>query len=1312
MTTLNTYIPADRCHALASGLGFPDRQMGAALCADISGFTPFVETMERALGAQRGAEEISGAVNRIFDALVDVVDRRHGSIIAFGGDAMTCWFDADDGRRATRCALDMQVAMATAGNVTVPGASVRSVRLKVTVACGPTRRFQVGNPCTQLLDCLAGSVVDRLAAGDKLSRPGDVLVDEGIARTLSATAQLEGWCESNDKISRFARVTELVGQTTEERWPSLSDEQMDPDLLRAWVLSPVYERLRAGQSRFLAEFRPVAVLFSAFDGLQYDSDSLAGERLDEVMRWAMEIVSRHGGYIFDLNTGDKGSHFLAVFGAPTAHGDDLRRAAAAADELSRAPGRPPGNSGLRIGVNAGRVFAGLYAGRFRSTYRITGDAVNLAARFMQAAQPGQVLLSGAAGSMLDRRFAIRALNPIDVKGRGVPVAVCELVGPAAASIRLSEPRYPLPLVGRERELMDISEAVSKAQRGDGNLLAFCADAGIGKSRLVNEAIHSAAASSFTCFAGECQPHATTTAYLPWQPIWNGLFCLTAEGSAEERRRQLEAALAVQAPDEQDLAPLLDRVLNLPMSDNDRTRSMPAMVRKGVLEQFLERCLRRRAATGPICIVIEDVHWIDSLSYDLLSTLSRAVHGLPVLIVLAYRPEPSVSRSSWLHNLREIRLGELTAPESVRLLEMLMAHVGGAATPSTRLIDFLAERAQGNPFYIEELVRYVLERGIDASKETELAALDLPPSLGSVVLGRIDRLSKSQQLTVKVASVVGRRFPFRWLLGAYRGTLSEELTVADLETIRDAGLIVADTPAPDLAYVFRHAVVRDVAYETLGFALRQDLHEYLAKFLEDSSADERPVDLLAYHYGRSANTFKEAEYCQLAGERAIPSGAYADALKSVRRASEIVAAQPSSPQRNVQELELLLLSGTILLVMRGQGSVEAKDAFDRARSLARNVPPGPSLGRTIFGLWTYYLFQGLMSSAEELAEEALSLARAGPDPGVRVMAHLAVCQTHLWTGQWRKCFEHFEHVLSLYDASNHHAYLTQYAQNPRFTATDSGFWALWALGFSERAEETVDLAITEAAALNHEFTHVIAYLCRPMLAYLRRQHEVLAATVGEFVERAQRAGNPFYIAFALALEAWAKIATNRCSHNEGLSTLLEQDAALQALGSKLIDPLLTSLLAEAYLLTGRYAEGIALVGGRYPTYIQEGRLSCLPEHLRLRAELLLAVDPTQHEEAERNLLRAIAVARDHGSPALELRCTLGLVRILPPEREAEGRQQLSKIYAFFSEGLSDPDLIEAAAFLRTARPPTVDAQGTHNGKGSMDARNLLGSWDSI
>jgi len=296
-----------------------------------------------------------------------------------------------------------------------------------------------------------------------------------------------------------------------------------------------------------------------------------------------------------------------------------------------------------------------------------------------------------------------------------------------------------------------------------------------------------------------------------------------------------------------------------------------------------------------------------------------------------------------------------------------------------------------------------------------------------------------------------------------------------------------------------------------------------------------------------------------------------------------------------------------------------------------------------------------------------------------MAHLAMAQTHMWTGRWDRSVDHFERVVELYEPERHQQYITQYAQNPRFTASNSGFWSEWMLGHPERAAAVADEAITEARALQHEFTYTIAFLGRPLVAWFRRRDDEFQATVGEYVETATRSGNPFYIALSLSLEATAKVL--RGEHDAGLGQLEAQYQAMAALGSKLVDPLIVTLLAEGYLAADRPADAAALLDRVMPEFERDGRVSFQPDHLRLRAEAMCRLDPGAREAALVLLGQAIAVAREHLARSFQLRDALVAARILRElGRDPEGRTLVEEAYATFTEGFDDPDLVEARAWL--------------------------------
>ena len=387
--SLLSYIPMDRRQAMVEGRSLPDQTRGAALLADISGFTPLTEVLVRELGAQRGADELTVCLNRVYEALIEQLHRWRGSAIAFAGDAVTCWFDGDDGQKAVACALAMQEAMRSVQAVHTPFGSTITLSMKAAVATGPARRWLVGDPRIRVIDTLAGAILERLAAAEHQAERGEVILAPCALASL-ADAAVIGAVRTAPDGRTFGVATGLRKAPQPAPWPPVPLDPLDENEVRPWLLAPVYERLRQGHGGFLAELRPTVALFLRFGGIAYDEDPAAGARLDAYVRWVQATVERYQGTLIDLNIGDKGSYIYVNFGAPITHEDNAARAAATALDLRQPPAGFDYTAPVQIGISQGRMRVGTYGAKDHRTYGALGDEVNMAARLMMACQPGQI----------------------------------------------------------------------------------------------------------------------------------------------------------------------------------------------------------------------------------------------------------------------------------------------------------------------------------------------------------------------------------------------------------------------------------------------------------------------------------------------------------------------------------------------------------------------------------------------------------------------------------------------------------------------------------------------------------------------------------------------------------------------------------------------------------------------------------------------------------------------------------------------------------------------------------------------------------
>jgi adenylate cyclase len=937
MEALGAYIPVDRRQAMARGEDLPDRTHGAALFADISGFTPLTEMLVREFGPQRGAEELTRHLNQVFDALIAELHRYGGSVIGFAGDAITCWIEDDTGLRATACALAMQRSMDRFASVSVPSPLVQSqvaLAMKAAVATGAARRFVVGDPQIHLIDALAGATLDRLATAEHQAKRGEVVLDPAALTSLGDQVRVVEWRRDDETGASYGVVDKVTTPVTLSPWEPILPDAYEEKELRPWLLPLVYERLHAGRGQFLAELRPVVVLFLRFGGIDYDGDDAAGEKLDTYIRWIQSVLIAYEGYLWGLTIGDKGSYLYTAFGAPIAHEDDAVRAVSAALELQALPATVDFIERVQIGISYGRVWAGAYGSTARHTYGVMGDDVNLAARLMQAAASGQILVSQVAQQATEDTFAWQSLPAIKVKGKTEPVTI---LSPIRAKqrrvIRLHEADYALPMVGREAELALIAQKLDLALQGQGQIVGITGEAGIGKTRLVAEVIRIARGRQFAGYASECESYGTHTSYLVWRPIWRALFDIDPAWEVGDQVSALERELEHIDPALTPRVPLLGAVLNLPIPDNDLTRSFDARLRKESLEALLVDCLRAYARTTPLLLVLEDSHWLDPLSHDLVEVIGRAVADLPVLLVMVYRPPEverlQVPRMGALAHFTEVRLTDFTPREAERLITLKLEQFSGpqAEVPPT-FVERITTRAEGNPFYIEELLNYLRDRGISPQDEEALEQLDLPTSLHSLILSRLDQRTESQKIILRVASVIGRLFRAALLWGMYPEVGVPERVKADLEALCRLDLTQADTPEPELAYLFKHIVTQEVAYESLPYATRSMLHEALARFIEQTYSEsvEQYVDLLAYHYDRSENQDKRREYLLKAGEAAQADYANETAMNHYERVLPLLA-----PRERVPVMRKL---GDVLLLVGQWG--KAGDLYQQALALAEQL----------------------------------------------------------------------------------------------------------------------------------------------------------------------------------------------------------------------------------------------------------------------------------------------------------------------------------------------------------------------------------------
>jgi class 3 adenylate cyclase/tetratricopeptide (TPR) repeat protein len=943
-----------------------ERFPAAVLLADISGFTPLAEAL--AQEGLEGPEELTRLLNRYFSRMIALIEDQGGEVAQFSGDAVTVLFPATDEplgqatRRAKQTAEAMQATMAEFNSLPTSAGPV-ALGLKIGVGAGEVLAMQVGGVLDRWAYVIAGDPLRQVAEAEIQARQGEIRLSP------EAQANVRG-----DLIPPPPRAL------THPDWATIQVPATVEARLRRYLPGAVSNWLEKELRQWLAVLRPMSVLFIGLRGLDY-AQAGAMDRLHRLLRAAQETIYRYEGSINKLTVDDKGSVLLALFGAPPlAHADDPLRAVRCALDLQTVTVDLPERAApasLAIGIATGRVFAGPVGSETRREYTVLGDTVNLAARLMGQAGPGGILCDFDTYRQVQDQIAFESLPPVRVKGKAGLIRVYRPTAqPSAVREQVAAHSTPTgqALIGRKAEIARLEAALDAIEAGESRVLIVEGEAGIGKSRLVGELTRLLRERGLAWLLGTGQSIEQQTPYRAWRDVFSFYFGLNevtdpATGRARhtlpERRARVQNLVQEIAPEQRPRLPLLNDVLNLDLPDTDLTATLDPALRQQSLVSLLLGLLRAWASERPLILVLEDVHWLDSLSWELVVQAARALVASddPLLLVLVTRPldESAIGTRhlTALKTLAETETLTLTTLSPGETVQLVTNRLGlpeqGLPAPIAELVR---QRAGGNPFFAEELIFTLRDQGIIRilppagegkapkgqdghcliSGDLTQAAQTLPDTVQGLILARIDRLPPERQLPLKVGAVIGRSFAYSTL----RYTLEQHAAISDaglqahLDALAALDLTPLDTPAPNLTYTFKHIITQEVAYQTLLFAQRRALHKTVAEWYEITFGKDREkgkkaasalpsspslspyLPLLVHHYHHAQETERERHYATLAGEQAAAQFANAEAVTYYSRALDLTASDA------LAERYFLLLAREKVHDLQGEREAQARD----------------------------------------------------------------------------------------------------------------------------------------------------------------------------------------------------------------------------------------------------------------------------------------------------------------------------------------------------------------------------------------------------
>jgi len=1045
------------------------------------------------------------------------------------------------------------------------------------------------------------------------------------------------------------------------------------------------EKILTSKGALEGERKQVTVLFADLKGsmeLLADRDpEEARKLLDPVLEHMMEAVHRYEGTVNQV----MGDGIMALFGAPLAQEDHAVRACYAALRMQEAVKRYAEEGRrlygvevqIRVGLNSGQVVVRSIGSDLRMDYAAVGKTTHLAARMEQLATPGTIRLTAETLALAEGYVQVKPLGPVLVKGLAEPAEVYDLVGAGAVRTRLqaSRARGFTLFVGRDAEMDQLRRAAEEARCGHGQVVAVVGEPGVGKSRLYYEFVHSHHAHGWLVLESGSVSYGKATPYLPLADLLRAYFRIETRDDTRAIRAKVTGNLLTLDEALKDAVPaalwLLDALPEghplLGLDPGERRRTTLAAAKHVLL---------RESQVQPVLLVFEDLHWIDSETQAFLDSLVESVPSAPVLLAVNYRPEYEHHWGSKTY-YRQLRIDPLP-PESA---EDLLRELLGPDPSVEPLKPHLIERTEGNPLFLEESVRALVEIGLLTGARGAyrlvkgVETVTVPSTVQAILAARIDRLAPEDKRLLQAASVVGKDVPLALLQAIV--DLDDDALRHGLTRLQGAEFMYEARLFPELEYTFKHALTHEVAYGSMLQERRQALHRKVLEAIERLHADRlgEHVELLAHHALRGQVRDMAVKYLRQAGDRAIARSANREASTFFEQALGVLAELPETPETLAETADVRIALGPALIATKGSGSPQVEASYRQARALAKRLGDATRLYLAVWGLWFTTYARGRYTAARDLSSQLLAVAETGSDPGWLLEAHHALWATLNAMGESTASLPHLERGLALYDPVRHGSYASLYAgHDPGTCCRYHLARAQWLLGYPDRALAALRDALTLAETLAHPQTTVITLSFAALLFYHLGNHEAARESAERAVALGTARGFPAWVDSGAVVLACVGM---REGHESGRLT-----EAYQRLIAPSVAPtawrtvICLCLLAEAFGEVGDPGKGLEALSA----IPEEHRGTVFASEIeRVRGELLLS--RRQRDEAERCFRQAIAIARDRSERSLDLRAATSLARLLGQDgRREEARRTLGEVYGWFTEGFDTADLKAARALL--------------------------------
>ncbi|MDF0650372.1 MAG: adenylate/guanylate cyclase domain-containing protein [Nitrospira sp.] len=1042
-----------------------------------------------------------------------------------------------------------------------------------------------------------------------------------------------------------------------------------------------------------AERRQLTVMFCDLVGSTTLARRLDPEDLQASIRRFLETcseaISRFNGYIAKY----MGDGLLVYFGYPHAHEHDAERAVhagLAVLELVRALPRDSelhqdSDIAARIGIATGPVIVGELMGQDTAKERsVFGETPNLAARLQALAAPNQLIVDSATKRLIGDEFELADQRTVSLKGFETPVQVWQVLGSKLSTSRFESYRAGrlTQFIGREHETALLLGRWREAVEGEGQVVLLCGEAGIGKSRIARNLRDRLGEERYQTIQFQCSPYHTNAALYPVTTYLRQSAGLLDEDSPPTQLHKLEALMADKGLDDRVTVALLADLLSIRGDEQNQLLNLSPDKSKDMTLESLVQYLQRLADHSPVMLIVEDAHWIDPTTLDLMTRVIDRIRQMRALVLITFRPEFRPVWAEYSH-VTLLTLNRLTRRQSAELIATMTS---GKMLPQ-EVQEAILAKTDGVPLYIEESIENLLQTGLLAegtdsfTLTTPLKEMAIPDSLQALLMERVDRLGPVKEI-VQIGATIGREFPYDLLHAAV--DVSEGELHNALNLVVASGLIVQEGERSFARYRFKHAFIQEAAYNTLSKKSRRLLHARIARTVEEKFPERAQLEpeLLAYHYEQARLIGQAVDYWRVAARRDTARSANIEAVNHFNSALTLLKDLPAGTKRDASELDLLIARGFPLQRVKGYASQEVERNYLRARELSQENSESDHHFIATRGLWVFHLVRGALTKACTLVEDLLSRAIHRHNPDLLIRAHESVGSTYSFLGRFEEAKTHLLAGKALYDQHRHRSQILIYTQDPGVTTRIMLARTLWILGEVDQVETLLQEAIGMARELEHPFTLAFALAIGSLIYSTIGDADRTLALAEEAIAISTKYSFEVTFAWATSFQAWALAEKGK---EEGIRKLVNGLAATRAAGANLNNTYTLALLADVFLRRKQIQEGLSAIREAQELATTQGERHWHAELLRLKGELLLGQSDESISEAEQCFTEALRIAQDQHARMLELRAATSLARLFKKLHKVdEAERVLNAACSWFSDRLANPDLVEAQTVLDQLR----------------------------